>query len=122
MKSKKRILVVDDEEDIAEVIGIALQDSYEISILHSIHDPVKDIKAIQPDIILLDLWIPEVGGEQVLNELKRDTATMKIPVIIISADNQAPEIARKNKADAFLAKPFKITMLKAFIEDAINQE
>lgn len=120
--NKKRILVVDDEEDIAEVISIALQDDYEIAILHSIQDPVNDINAINPDLILLDLWIPEIGGEQVLSELKKHNSTSKVPVIVISADNQAPEIAERNNADAFLAKPFKILTLKKLIEEALKKE
>ena len=118
---KKRVLVIDDEEDIAEVIGVALQSDYAVSILHAIRDPLAEVAEADPDIILLDLWIPELGGEEVLAKLKKNPETNHIPVVIISADNQAQEIAHSNKADAFLAKPFRIKELKDLIRTLLTE-
>lgn len=116
---KKKILVIDDEKDIAQVIEIALEAYYDVDVLHSISDPLVEIKLKNPDLILLDLWIPEVGGEQVLRELKKNSITKDIPVIVLSADNHAMEIARESRADGFLAKPFKIVQLRQLVHDTI---
>ena len=112
---KRKVLIIDDEVDIAEVITIALQNEFLVSVRHQITDPVVEITEEQPDLIILDLWIPEIGGEKILLAIKGDERLKDIPVIIISADNAAPEVARKNKADGFLAKPFSVKQLRNLI-------
>lgn len=112
---KKKILIIDDEVDIADVITIALQGDFSVAVRHSIHDPIHVVDEEKPDLIILDLWIPEIGGEKVLNALKNDEHICKIPVVVISADNAAEEIAKKSGADGFLAKPFTVKELRNLI-------
>jgi CheY-like chemotaxis protein len=74
-----------------------------------------------PDLILLDLHLPDLPGWQVLHQLKADQATRDIPVIVISADATASQIKRLISAGAraYLTKPLDIAEFFRVIEEAI---
>jgi len=70
-------------------------------------------KEHQPDAILLDIHLPDISGEQVLEELRKDPATASIPVVILSADATPHQIQRLQAAGAaaYLTKPIEIRQL-----------
>jgi CheY-like chemotaxis protein len=74
-----------------------------------------------PDLILLDLHLPDIPGWQVLAQLKSDHLTREIPVIVISADATAPQIKRLLSAGAraYLTKPIDIAEFFRVIDDAL---
>jgi two-component system, OmpR family, alkaline phosphatase synthesis response regulator PhoP len=114
---KKKILVCDDDEGIAEVVKIVLTEKgYEVEVLYECKEINKQVKKIKPDLIILDLWIPEIGGEQATKILKADQATKGIPIIILSAHRDTEKIARRAGADDFLNKPFDIDMLEKIVD------
>jgi len=75
-----------------------------------------------PDLILLDLHLPDTGGEQVLGRLQAEPVTQDIPVVVVSADAMADNIARLRAAGAvdYLTKPFDLAALLAVV-DAIRK-
>src|SRR5205085_9824885 len=75
-----------------------------------------------PDLILLDLHLPDLPGWQVLHQLKADQATRDIPVIVISADATAPQIKRLISAGAraYLTKPLDIAEFFRVIDEALS--
>ena len=74
---------------------------------------LDDIKLIQPDLILMDLWIPEIGGEKAIETIKQNEATKNIQVLIFSANADIKDICKKVNADGYVEKPFTVN---TFIE------
>jgi CheY-like chemotaxis protein len=77
---------------------------------------------LRPDLILLDLELPDIGGEEVLAGLRSGPATRAIPVIVISADID-PEVHRRTLAagaSSFLTKPYEVTDLLRLVDDALG--
>jgi DNA-binding response OmpR family regulator len=113
---KKRILICDDDIDILEVTKIILQQDYQVETMAHCNDIFKYFELYAPDLILMDLWIPDLGGEAVTRLLKNSNKTQKIPVIIFSANNDIENVAKDAGADGYLRKPFDIVTLNNTIK------
>ncbi len=104
-----KILVVDDEPDALEVLEFNLKNAgYEVSTADDGEAALKKARQLLPDLILLDLMLPEVDGLEVCKLLRRDPATSGIPIIMVTA--KAAEIDRvvglELGADDYVTKPF----------------
>ena len=104
-----KILVVDDEPDALELVGFNLKAAgYEVVTADDGTDALKKARQHAPDLILLDVMLPEVDGLEVCKLLRRDPATSQIPVIMLTA--KAAEIDRvlglELGADDYMTKPF----------------
>lgn len=110
---KKKIVVIEDNHEILELLGFILEnEDYEV--LASLNaEPIKNLEEINPHLILLDENLGEDKGHQLCLAIKANPGTSHLPVILISAVSNLPEIARKCKADNYIAKPF-------LIEDLLN--
>ncbi|RYG02794.1 MAG: response regulator, partial [Chitinophagaceae bacterium] len=69
-----------------------------------------------PNLVVLDLWMPVLSGDQVLKMIRENAVTKDVPVIVISASTDGKEIANKAGATAFLAKPFDVDELINMVE------
>jgi len=111
--SNKKVLICEDDEGIVEIAQIVLTEAgYEV---HSAMSKVEIWDAIRqwkPDLILLDLWMPEVSGEALTRELKQDPLFHNIPIIIVSANSETEKIAKQAGANDFIYKPFDINVLE----------
>ncbi len=106
---KTKILVVDDEPDALEVLGFKLREAgYTPLFAKDGHRALTAARDEKPDLIVLDLMLPEVDGLEVCKILRRDTATAAIPVIMLTA--RATEMDRvlglELGADDYVTKPF----------------
>ena len=106
---KPKILVVDDEQDAIELIEYNLQAAgYRVLTANDGVEAVKKTRSSIPDLIVLDLMIPELDGLEVCKILRRDPATANIPIIMLTA--KASEIDRvlglEIGADDYVTKPF----------------
>lgn len=106
---KPRILVVDDEPDALELIGFNLRSAgFDISTAEDGAQALKLARDLQPDLILLDVMLPEVDGLEVCKILRREVATAGIPIIMLTA--KAAEMDRvlglELGADDYVTKPF----------------
>ena len=106
---KPRILVVEDEPDAIELISFKLKESgFEVIKALDGAEGLKWARTAVPDLILLDLMIPEVDGLEVCKILKRDSKTSGIPIVMVTA--KAAEIDRvlglEYGADDYVTKPF----------------
>jgi CheY-like chemotaxis protein len=80
---KKRILIFDDDKAIIDVLKtIFLENGYEVAVSHTSHNVVECADEFQPDLILMDYLIPEIGGVEAITKLRRDQKLSKIPVIL----------------------------------------
>ncbi len=103
-----KIMVVDDDPAILDVMRMILEDEgYEVLTAMSADDVLGWAGAL-PGMILLDIWLSGESGETICRQLKSDPATQAIPVILVSANQDAEGIARKSGADGFIRKPFDL--------------
>ena len=119
---KKCILIYDDDQEILIVCKLILeQQNYRVETRILSDNIIEDISRVKPDVILMDLWIPEIGGEKAIKLMKNNNATQNIPIILFSANAEIEHISMRSNANGFLKKPFEITGLLKIIEDNILQ-
>jgi two-component system phosphate regulon response regulator PhoB len=118
----KRILAVDDDSDILEVIQYILEDSgYEVETLTDGHYLFDKIKEIQPDLILLDIMLGNLDGRDLCRSVKARKETHDIPVILISASHDVSGTLNQiGGPNDYLAKPFDIDVLLRSINRQLN--
>lgn len=113
---KKTILIFDDDINILDLCTIILRDcGYHVETSETSHDIIEKVTEINPDAILMDNWIPEIGGIKATQLLKANPNFKHIPVIYFSANNDIQALAEKAGADAILAKPFDLDELENLI-------
>ncbi len=97
----KRILIVEDEEIITSLLQKKLaKEGYEISIAREGETGLKMMREEKPDLVLLDIIMPKMGGLEVMEEMAKDRRIKGIPVIVISNSGQPVEIDRAQKLGA----------------------
>ncbi|KHJ36520.1 CAI-1 autoinducer sensor kinase/phosphatase CqsS [Pedobacter glucosidilyticus] len=86
MNTNKTILIFDDDVNILELCSIILMESgYQVEISETSHDIIEKVTSINPDVILMDNWIPDIGGIKATQLLKQHPDFKHIPVIYFSA-------------------------------------
>ncbi len=107
---KNKILIYDDDEEILLLCkAILSRHDFVVETLSRCENILTDIQAFSPNLILMDLWIPEIGGEKAIEILKQYESTRQIPVIIFSANADIKDICKKVNADGFIEKPFTVS-------------
>jgi CheY-like chemotaxis protein len=118
----KRVLILDDDIDILQICTIVLKKKgFDVQTLNNSSQVVSQVRSYQPDVILMDNWIPGPGGIEATRLLKQEPATQDIPVIFFSANSNVTQLAHEARADYFLQKPFDITELEGIVQLAISQ-
>src|SRR5882757_5728271 len=120
----KRILVVDDDAELVELVSFNLkQAGYAIGTASNGVDALKKARSLEPDLIVLDVMMPELDGFAVCEILRRDVATASIPIMMLTA--LSSELGRMAGLGAgasdFLTKPFSPRLLVARIEDLLKK-
>ncbi|MET3535018.1 response regulator [Chryseobacterium limigenitum] len=111
--SKKKILIFDDDTTILEIITIIFEENgYEVEISETSHDIVEKVTKFQPDVILMDNWIPRIGGVEATKLLKNHEEFKHIPVIYVTANNDIVALAKEAQADDYVGKPFNLDDLE----------
>lgn len=116
MNSKRKILIVEDEKDIADLIHFNIfKAGFDASLAMSGNEAIEKAKSFLPDLILLDLMIPEISGFEVCTILKENPSTKKIPIIILTARGSEEDIIKglESGADDYITKPFSPKILLA---------
>lgn len=106
---KHKILVVDDNPDsVAIMRGILENRGYEVASATRGADALEFLKREAVDLVLLDVMMPEMSGIEVLQHLKEDTATGRLPVILVTAKTQDEDLLSGYQygADYYITKPF----------------
>ena len=119
---KPRLVVADDEADIRRLIVFLLR-SYDLSEAHNGKRALELIREVQPDLVLLDVMMPEMTGLQVLDAVRRDPLIASIPIILLSAKGQAAEIEQglQNGATRYLVKPFEPQALRTCVAEVLQE-
>lgn len=121
-----RILVVDDEVQNCEVLARRLiQEGYKVAQAYGGNDALAKLRGnLEIDVVLLDVLMPDLGGFDVLVEIKKDEKLRHIPVIMISALDQLESVVRciQNGADDYLGKPYNLTFLRARLGASLDRK
>jgi DNA-binding response OmpR family regulator len=117
----KCILIYDDDQEILLLCKtILIKSQYRVETQTRCDNVIRDIDKFRPSLILMDLWIPEIGGEKAISVIKENAATRHIPVLLFSAVADIQEIYKKINADGYIKKPFDIHRFKETIEQNIR--
>ena len=109
MRMKKNVYIVEDNEDIRDLIGyILVGEHYEVTMYPDATSFTEAIALAQPDVIVLDIMLPDGNGMEVCKQLKADKQYAAIPVILMSANAQKKDMFNEACAEDFIAKPFNI--------------
>lgn len=115
----KKILVVDDERHIVRLVQVNLERAgYEVVTAYDGEEALQKVREERPDLIVLDIMMPKMGGFEVMKHLKADPTTRDIPVIMLTAKAQDADVFRgwQSGVDCYLTKPFNPLELLTFIK------
>src|SRR5689334_5507130 len=107
--AKKRILIVDDEPQICQLVKDILEENgYTATTANTTDEAFQKIKLTLPDMILLDVRLPTIGGLEFCRQVKQDVRTKKIPIIMLTVQDTETDkvIGLEVGADDYLTKPF----------------
>ncbi len=121
---KSRVLVADDDPSTRALIDMALQEAgYDCVLVADGKSALEQARATRPDLVVLDVGMPFMTGDEVHRELRRDRRTRYIPVVFVTAKRTTAEMAARlrNGADDYVAKPFDVDELVARIASALRR-
>lgn len=119
---KKKILVVDDEADFVDMVRMRLEaNGYEVLTAYNGRDGLEKAKAEKPDLILLDILMPELDGYTTLKELKNMGETKGIPVLVVTAKPGMKDLFVIEGIADYIVKPFDDEDLLLRIKRALNR-
>lgn len=117
-KPRRVILIVDDNNEVLEILKQLLED-YEYSVVAASSglEALQKLEEITPNLILLDISMPQMDGIEVLNRIKRNPKTSSIPVIMLTAKIDTGTIWKAQEMGAcdYIVKPFKTAELLKWI-------
>ena len=117
---KNTLLICDDDEDILELCRTILEKDFRVVTTNNTENIQELIKAYNPNLVLMDLWIPQIGGDNATLILKQNKTTSNIPIVLFSANEEIESICKKVNADGFIKKPFSVKNMKEYIHEKIN--
>jgi len=105
----KKITLIDDSEIIGILIRSIFQNAYQVQVIQNAMVSIKEMERELPDLILLDIMMPDLDGLELLKMIKAHPKLFKIPVIMISAkqDLKTIQMAQNLGADDYITKPFE---------------
>ena len=122
--SKQTILVVDDEQDLLDLIEYNLrQEGYEVILAEDGQEGIQKAREHMPDLVLLDIMMPQMDGIEVCDRMREDPELSHIPIIFLTArSDEKTEIEGLNKgADDFITKPISTSKLVSRIKAVLRR-
>jgi len=110
---KKKVLVVDDEENVRRLLRSMLGSKYIVLEAKDGEEAIDIARSQRPDIILMDIMMPNIDGYTACHTIKQDPATKTIPVVMVTAVGQElnKKLAQEMGADGYITKPFSSQVL-----------
>jgi DNA-binding response OmpR family regulator len=120
-----RIVCIEDEQEMIDLVSLILtRKGYEVHGANSGLEGLRLIRRLKPDLVLLDLMMPDIDGWEVYQQMKADQDTQHIPVIIVTAKAQDIDKIlglRVAKVNDYLTKPFGPSELVQSIENVLRE-
>ncbi len=123
MADKKKIVIADDEPIILSTLSDILSDKYQIYTAANGRQAISEVEKTKPDMVILDVMMPEMDGIEACRQLKKNKATSAIPVILLTVKGMAMdiEIGIKSGADLYVIKPFSPEKLIEKVEEIFKK-
>jgi CheY-like chemotaxis protein len=125
LMAKIRILIVEDNEDNQDLMRFLLERAgYEVTTVENGRDGIDAARRDKPDIILMDLSLPELDGWSAAREIKADPVLAKIPLIAVTAHTLAGDRRKALEAgfDSYISKPINIHMFDVTVGKVLEQK
>ncbi len=119
--TKKKIMIIDDEESFTQMVKINLEETgrFEVTMVNNPHQSIPVAKSVKPDLILLDVIMPEVDGGDIAYQMKNDPEIAHVPIVFLTAVVREEEAASEEESiggHTFLAKPVSVRKLVECID------
>jgi DNA-binding response OmpR family regulator len=122
--ARERLIIVEDDRDLARTLALALErDGFQVSAFHTGREGLEGIVSSPPDLVLLDLNLPDLDGLSVCRELRESPAVRDLPVIILTARVEESDrvLGLDLGADDYVTKPFSLRELKSRIRALLRR-
>jgi two-component system alkaline phosphatase synthesis response regulator PhoP len=114
--SEPLALIIEDEPYIAEIIATVLASAgFKTEVAHDGAQALAKLAEMTPTLVILDLHLPEVSGQEILQQIRATEQLAGIKVIVVTADLQRADLVR-GQADQVLTKPFRVAELRELVE------
>jgi two-component system phosphate regulon response regulator PhoB len=120
----KRILVLDDEPDVTELLEYKLaQENYKVEVLNDPLEFVSKVREFEPDLMILDIMMPELNGLQLCRIARSDPTMKDIPIIFLTARGEAEDRVKglETGADDYVCKPFNTKELLLRVSNILGR-
>jgi two-component system phosphate regulon response regulator PhoB len=122
--SKKRILIVEDERDMADLVAARLRrEGYLVDLAHDGQEGLEKIRANPPDLAIIDIMMPRLSGTELVTEMRQDPRTAAVPIIMMTAKSEESDIVvgLHLGADDYVTKPFSLSVLVARVAAVLRR-
>ncbi len=109
-----KVLVIDDEPEITDIVETFLTEAgYQVAVENSSRNAVQKAHQFRPEVIILDIMMPEIDGYQICQDIKKDPAMANVPIIFLTGKDRNDDMGRsfKSGGDMFIKKPFSCERL-----------
>lgn len=113
-QKRKRILIIDDSPTVIKMLQIVLESKdYEVITAYDGETGLKKVYSDKPDIVILDIMLPDIDGYEVCERIKNNANSKDIPVIMLTAKDMGEDFnkAMEKKADWYIVKPYDVEHL-----------
>ncbi len=121
---RNRILVVEDEESLLKLESILLSSKgYSVTGVMDGRSALEEVRANKPDLVILDIMLPEIDGFEVCRQIKEDPSLRHIPVLMLTAKKTSQDMARGEQVgcDAYITKPFKSAKVLDMVQELLGR-
>jgi DNA-binding response OmpR family regulator len=124
MGTSSRILVVEDETDLADLLTYNLRKAgFDVDVCHDGRSGLHRASELQPDLIVLDVMLPQMSGLQVARQIRTNPRTASIPILMLTAKaEELDQVAGlQSGADDYVTKPFSVKVLLARVDAMLRR-
>jgi DNA-binding response OmpR family regulator len=117
-----RVLVIDDEPEITDIVETFLTEAgYTVTVENSSRRAVAKAREFKPDVVILDIMMPDMDGYQVCQDMKQDQSLSGTPIVFLTGKDRSDDMGRSFKAggDMFIKKPFSCERLLEIVNIVI---
>lgn len=116
------MLLYDDDADILEICTYILQrKGYLVASRRSCTQVLDDLREEKPDVVIMDNWIPDIGGVEATKLIKGSPEFADLPVILFTANKNIYSLSKDAGADAFIAKPFDMKEMEQTVAQVLQK-
>jgi len=120
----KKLLIVEDDPGLLALEREMLRNDYEITTATTGEEALAMIRESMPDLVLLDIMLPQMSGYEVCQKLKQDPATARLPIVMLTGQDKAEALSEgfEAGADMYINKPFSSRKLQAVVKAVLEKQ